>query len=74
MNAIKKALREEGFDEVEVVGMVKDNKHKIKAVYIKDRNIPISMHQELLMFLFKTHESPIAWRYYCYTITFQEEN
>ncbi len=28
----------------------------------------------VLMFLFKTHESPIAWRYYCYTITFQEEN
>jgi len=27
----------------------------------------------VLMFLFKTHESPIAWRYYCYTITFQEE-
>lgn len=28
----------------------------------------------VLMFLFKTHESPTAWRYYCYTITFQEEN
>lgn len=27
----------------------------------------------VLMFLFKTHESPIAWRYYCYTITFPEE-
>jgi len=27
----------------------------------------------VLMFLFKTHESQIAWRYYCYTITFQEE-
>jgi hypothetical protein len=27
-----------------------------------------------VMFLFKTHESPLAWRYYCYTITFQEEN
>ena len=27
----------------------------------------------VLMFLFKTHESPIAWRYYCYTITFLEE-
>lgn len=27
----------------------------------------------VLMFLFKTHESPTAWRYYCYTITFQEE-
>lgn len=26
----------------------------------------------VLMFLFKTHESPTAWRYYCYTITFQE--
>ena len=28
----------------------------------------------VLMFLFKTHESPTAWRYYCYTITFLEEN
>ena len=27
----------------------------------------------VLMFLFKTHESPTAWRYYCYTITFPEE-
>ena len=27
----------------------------------------------VIMFLFKTHESPIAWRYYCYTITFPEE-
>ena len=27
----------------------------------------------VLMFLFKTHESPLAWRYYCYTITFLEE-
>ena len=29
-NAIKKALREEGYEDVEVIGMVKDNKHKIK--------------------------------------------
>lgn len=28
----------------------------------------------VIMFLFKTHESPLAWRYYCYTITYQEEN
>ena len=27
----------------------------------------------VLMFLFKIHESPTAWRYYCYTITFPEE-
>lgn len=27
----------------------------------------------VLMFLFKTHQSPLAWRYYCYTITFPEE-
>ena len=27
----------------------------------------------VLMFLFKTHESPLAWRYYCYTISFSEE-
>ena len=27
----------------------------------------------VLMFLFKTHESPLTWRYYCYTITFQED-
>ena len=27
----------------------------------------------VIMFLFKTHESPLTWRYYCYTITFQEE-
>lgn len=27
----------------------------------------------VLMFLFKTHESPTAWRYYCYAITFSEE-
>lgn len=27
----------------------------------------------VVMFLFKTHESPLSWRYYCYTITFQEE-
>ena len=28
----------------------------------------------VLMFLFKTHESHLTWRYYCYTITFPEEN
>lgn len=28
----------------------------------------------VLMFLFKTHESSLTWRYYCYTITFPEEN
>ena len=27
----------------------------------------------VLMFLFKTYESSLAWRYYCYTITFPEE-
>lgn len=27
----------------------------------------------VLIFLFKTHESMIAWRYYCYTVTLQEE-
>ena len=27
----------------------------------------------VLMFLFKTHESSLTWRYYCYTITFLEE-
>ena len=56
VNVIKKALKEEGFDDVEVIGMVKDNKHKIKAVYVKDRNIPISSHQDLLMFLFEIQE------------------
>ncbi|MBE5813514.1 MAG: excinuclease ABC subunit UvrC [Clostridiales bacterium] len=56
VNVIKKALKEEGFDDVEVIGMVKDNKHKIKAVYVKDKNIPISKHQELLMFLFEIQE------------------
>lgn len=27
----------------------------------------------VLMFLFKTYDSPLAWRYYCYTITFPKE-
>lgn len=27
----------------------------------------------VLMFLFKTHESNLTWRYYCYTITFPEK-
>lgn len=27
----------------------------------------------VLVYLFKTHESPLTWRYYCYTITFPEE-
>ena len=27
----------------------------------------------VLMFLFKTHESSLTWRYYCYKITFPEE-
>ena len=27
----------------------------------------------VLMFLFKTYESSLAWRYYCYTITFPEK-
>ena len=26
----------------------------------------------VIMFLFKTHETPLTWRYYCYTITFSE--
>lgn len=27
----------------------------------------------VLIFLFKTHESPLTWRYYCYTIIFPEK-
>lgn len=38
-----------------------------RSIYLLTDNVIV------LMFLFKTHESPIAWRYYCYTITFQEE-
>jgi len=56
VNAIKKALREENIDNVEVVGMVKDNKHKIKAVYVKDKNISLAGHQDILRFLFMIQE------------------
>jgi hypothetical protein len=34
---------------------------------------PLTDSVTVIMFLFKTHESPIAWRYYCYTITIPEE-
>jgi excinuclease ABC subunit C len=56
VNAIKKALREENIDNVEVIGMVKDNKHKIKAVYVKDKNISLAQHQDILKFLFMIQE------------------
>jgi len=56
VNAIKKALREENIDSVEVIGMVKDNKHKIKAVYVKDKNISLVSHQDILKFLFMIQE------------------
>lgn len=56
VNAIKKALREENIDNVEVIGMVKDNKHKIKAVYVKDKNISLAPHQDILKFLFMIQE------------------
>lgn len=56
VNAIKKALREENIDNVEVIGMVKDNKHKIKAVYLKDRNISLATQPDILKFLFMIQE------------------
>jgi len=36
--------------------MVKDNKHKIKAVYVKDKNISLAAHQDILKFLFVIQE------------------
>ncbi len=55
VGAIKRALVEHGVD-VEVVGMIKDNKHKIKALLINNRAIPISKHPELLKFIFMVQE------------------
>jgi len=55
VGAIKRALVEKGVD-VEVIGMIKDNKHKIKALLVNGRSIPISQYTELLKFLFMIQE------------------
>ncbi|MBQ7668287.1 MAG: excinuclease ABC subunit UvrC [Clostridia bacterium] len=55
VGAIKRALLEHNCD-VEVVGMIKDNKHKIKALLVNNRAIPISKHPELLKFIFMVQE------------------
>lgn len=55
VGAIKRALAEKNLD-VEVIGMIKDDKHKIKAVLVNGRSIPISHYPELLKFLFMIQE------------------
>lgn len=53
-------------------------KHVSNKFFVSNGDLYRSIYQLtdnviVLMFLFKTHESPLAWRYYCYTITFLEE-
>jgi len=55
VGAIKRALSEKGVN-VEVIGMIKDNKHKIKALLINGKSFPISHYPELLKFLFMIQE------------------
>lgn len=55
VGAIKRALVEKNLD-VEVIGMIKDSKHKIKTVLVNGRSIPISHYPELLKFLFMIQE------------------
>jgi len=55
VGAIKRALAEKNLD-VEVIGMIKDNKHKIKSLLVNGRSIPISHYPELLKFLFMIQE------------------
>ena len=59
-------LAEECMNDVSTKFSVR-NGDLYRSVYQLTENVIV------LMFLFKTHESTLTWRYYCYTITFQEE-
>ena len=59
-------LSEECMNDVSTKFSVK-NGDLYRSVYQLTDNIIV------LMFLFKTHESSLTWRYYCYKITFPEE-
>lgn len=59
-------LSEECMNDVSTKFSVR-NGDLYRSVYQLTENVIV------LMFLFKTHESPLTWRYYCYTITFPEE-
>lgn len=52
--------------------------HVSNKYYVRNGDLYRCIYQltdnvTVLMFLFKTHESSLTWRYYCYTITFLEE-
>ena len=59
-------LSEECMNDVSTKFSVR-NGDLYRSVYQLTENVIV------LMFLFKTHESSLTWRYYCYTITFLEE-
>ena len=56
-------LSEECMNDVSTKFSVR-NGDLYRSVYQLTENVIV------LMFLFKTHESSLTWRYYCYTITF----
>jgi excinuclease ABC subunit C len=55
VHAIKRSLAEHNLD-IEVVGMIKNDKHKIKALLVNERNIRMSVYPDLLKFMFMIQE------------------
>jgi len=56
VNAINRAILEQGYS-IPVIGMVKDNKHKTKALYLPSKSsIQLSKHTDLMKFIFEIQE------------------
>lgn len=55
VGAIRRALIEEGCD-IPVVGMVKDSKHKTKALLINGKNIALSKYPEIFKLIYEIQE------------------
>ena len=56
VNAINRAISQQGYN-IDVIGMVKDNKHKTKALYLPNKSsIQLSKYPELMKFIFEIQE------------------
>ena len=56
VNAINRAILEQGYN-IPVIGMVKDNKHKTKALYLPNKSsIQLSKYPEIMKFIFEIQE------------------
>ncbi len=51
VNSAKEALSALKLDNINVAGLVKDDKHRTRAIYYNEKTIPLDKHSELFKFL-----------------------